>query len=178
MTSGIYQITNTITGDIYVGQSKNIAKRWDQHIFDLTARTHPVDLLQNLYDTHGLESFSFQILEVCSVTNLEAKEKQAINTIKPTANRMHKPAPHECVGIGALRVAAGLSITFVIRRVGISHFVLYVWEHRGTRLNKKSTFKTWQKRYKLAELYGCTEEDIDRAFEETRQWHESQQQAS
>ena len=29
--SGIYKITNTITGDFYIGSSKNIKSRWAAH---------------------------------------------------------------------------------------------------------------------------------------------------
>ena len=29
--SGVYKITNTITGDFYIGSSKNVKKRWVEH---------------------------------------------------------------------------------------------------------------------------------------------------
>ena len=29
--SGVYKITNTITGDFYIGSSKNIKQRWSVH---------------------------------------------------------------------------------------------------------------------------------------------------
>lgn len=30
--SGVYKITNTITGDSYIGSSKNVKDRWKAHI--------------------------------------------------------------------------------------------------------------------------------------------------
>ena len=29
--SGIYKITNTVTGDFYIGSSKDVKKRWNEH---------------------------------------------------------------------------------------------------------------------------------------------------
>ena len=29
--SAVYKITNTITGDFYIGSSKNVKKRWTNH---------------------------------------------------------------------------------------------------------------------------------------------------
>ena len=29
--SGVYKITNTVTGDFYIGSSKNIERRWKAH---------------------------------------------------------------------------------------------------------------------------------------------------
>ena len=40
MTSGIYKITNSHTGKSYIGQSKNIEKRINDHIKELNEGTH------------------------------------------------------------------------------------------------------------------------------------------
>lgn len=29
--SGVYKITNTVTGDFYIGSSKNVKRRWTEH---------------------------------------------------------------------------------------------------------------------------------------------------
>ena len=29
--SGVYKIANTITGDFYIGSSKNVKRRWESH---------------------------------------------------------------------------------------------------------------------------------------------------
>lgn len=37
---GIYKITNTINGKVYIGKSENIRHRWKQHICELNKNEH------------------------------------------------------------------------------------------------------------------------------------------
>ena len=55
MTSGIYMIRNKKTGQIYIGQSKNIEKRWLQH-----NNISDIDFDMRKY---GIDEFSFVVLE-------------------------------------------------------------------------------------------------------------------
>ena len=74
---GIYKIENLINGKIYIGQSRNIEKRWTAH------RTRPFNHNSNQYDhplyrsirKYGLENFSFVVLEQTSIENLDDREK-------------------------------------------------------------------------------------------------------
>ena len=63
--SGIYEIRNTDTGKVYVGQSKDIMSRWRDHIARLKNQKHDNQYLQNAWNKYGAESFSFLILETC-----------------------------------------------------------------------------------------------------------------
>jgi len=65
MTAGIYLITHTVTGDRYVGRSHTIERRWKSHIAQLQKRKHHSKAMQALADEYGINSFSFEILEVC-----------------------------------------------------------------------------------------------------------------
>jgi len=40
--SGIYKIQNTETGKCYIGQSKDIKKRWQQHLYLLKKISTPL----------------------------------------------------------------------------------------------------------------------------------------
>ena len=39
---GVYKITNTITGDFYIGSSKNVKKRWIAHKWPSKWNEHPI----------------------------------------------------------------------------------------------------------------------------------------
>ena len=66
-TSGIYKITNDRTGEVYVGQSNNIEKRWEQHEEELKNGTHHNSGLQE--DFNNGDSFTYEIIA-------EEKDKQ------------------------------------------------------------------------------------------------------
>jgi group I intron endonuclease len=74
---GIYKIENLINGKVYIGQSRNIEKRWVAH------RTRPFNQNSNQYDIplyrsirkYGLENFSFVVLEETQIEDLDNREK-------------------------------------------------------------------------------------------------------
>lgn len=81
MTSGIYKIENKKTGQIYIGQSKNIEKRFKKHCHIL-----PVDVDIAKY---GEENFDFDILEVVEEHNLKEREKFWIKGYSAYENEYH-----------------------------------------------------------------------------------------
>lgn len=77
MASGIYSITNTINGFRYIGQSKNIGKRWAEHLETMNKPNNR--LLYKAIEEYGIENFTFSILEICSEDLLDEKEKHYID---------------------------------------------------------------------------------------------------
>ena len=67
--TGIYKIENKINGKIYIGQSIHIQRRWMEHC---KPSTHSV--ISNAIKKYGKENFSFEVLEECSVEELNEKE--------------------------------------------------------------------------------------------------------
>jgi len=65
--SGIYKLTNKLDGKVYIGQSKDIKKRWRSYGWTNKGAANPH--LRNALKQHGLEGFIFEILEL-----LEGKE--------------------------------------------------------------------------------------------------------
>lgn len=62
--SGIYTITNKVTGKLYIGESLDIYRRWhDEHIPQLRKNCHYNKELQKDFNKYGEENFSFDILE-------------------------------------------------------------------------------------------------------------------
>ena len=62
---GIYKITNTINGKVYIGQSQNIAERWRAHrsrAFSEDGKNER-NLLYRAIRKYGLEIFEFSVIE-------------------------------------------------------------------------------------------------------------------
>lgn len=66
---GIYKIENLINHKIYVGQSIHIERRWNEHCFPSTK-----SIISKAIKKYGKENFSFQVLEQCSVEELDERE--------------------------------------------------------------------------------------------------------
>ena len=71
MNSGIYKITNLINSKKYIGKSVNLKRRLKQHKTGKYSNNH----LQNAIKKYGIENFTFQIIEFCSVENLSIRER-------------------------------------------------------------------------------------------------------
>ena len=71
--SGIYSITNTITGRVYIGKSVNIPDRWWSHL----ASEHNKELKDDL-NTSGIGSFTFRILALAPKSKLDSLEREYI----------------------------------------------------------------------------------------------------
>lgn len=82
---GVYRITNLKNGKFYIGSSTiNVHQRYNDHKSQLKAGIHPNIHLQRSYNKHGLEVFSFQVLEYC--TNVLEREQHYMDTLKPEYN--------------------------------------------------------------------------------------------
>lgn len=85
---GIYKITNTINGKQYIGQSINIEKRIKEHFWkasnmnDCSYNT----AIHQAIRKYGAENFEWNIVEECSIQDIDQKEQYYIklfNTLAP-----------------------------------------------------------------------------------------------
>lgn len=81
--SGIYVITNTKNGKVYIGKARDIHERYKEHKKKLCGNGHHNRHLQNAWNKYGEKSFKFQVLEYCSVEQLDEREKHFIAIYKP-----------------------------------------------------------------------------------------------
>ena len=84
--SGIYKITNTVTGDFYIGSSKNVKRRLAVHKCQSTWKNCPNNPMYLDMQKYGVDKFEFQILEEVEIEHLKEAEQQFIETLKPTYN--------------------------------------------------------------------------------------------
>ena len=84
--SAVYKITNTVTGDFYIGSSKNIKERWASHKWQSTWNRYPNKQLYKDMQKYGIDKFAFEILEVVEPEELKVTEQQFIELLEPTYN--------------------------------------------------------------------------------------------
>lgn len=71
---GIYLIRCNSENKIYIGQSKNIKKRYNGHIEKLRKNTHPNIYLQNAFNHYGEKDFSCETLYELLDENFDRKK--------------------------------------------------------------------------------------------------------
>ncbi len=82
-TPGIYRITNTLNGKVYVGSSDNTTKRMWVHRWMLRRGKHDNIMLQRTWDRDGESSFTFELLErVDDRAMLLIREQHWIDTLR------------------------------------------------------------------------------------------------
>ena len=86
MKSGIYQIINTITNDLYIGSSINLKYRKNRHSKDLRKGNHHSVILQRAVNKYGIINFKFRIIELCEKELLISKVQYYIHKLKPKYN--------------------------------------------------------------------------------------------
>ena len=74
MSVGIYKITSP-SGRVYIGQSKNIEKRFSTYRQDWFLKSKKQPRLRNSLNKYGVLYHKFEIVELCSVCDLDEKER-------------------------------------------------------------------------------------------------------
>ena len=85
-TSGVYKIVNTITGDFYIGSSKDVKQRWACHKCQSTWNKCPNNPMYQDMNKYGIDKFEFQILEEVESEKLKEAEQQFIEKLNPSYN--------------------------------------------------------------------------------------------
>lgn len=73
--TGVYKITNQETGECYIGQAADVAKRWKDHAkCGLGIDTPANNKLYKAIQDYGIWNFSWELLERCPKEQLNEKE--------------------------------------------------------------------------------------------------------
>lgn len=87
MSSGIYQIRNTLNDKCYIGSAVNLQRRWSLHLAALCCGQHRNSHLQRAFDKYGEATFSFIILEDVKDPEMLIKREQFyLDTLLPEYN--------------------------------------------------------------------------------------------
>ena len=84
--SAVYKITNTITGDFYIGSSKNVKLRWAHHKYQSSWNEQPTNPMYIDMQKYGLDKFDFEILAEVEEGKLKVTEQKFIELLNPTYN--------------------------------------------------------------------------------------------
>jgi len=80
---GIYKITCKVDGKVYVGGTKGLRQRKNQHFYMLKKGIHKNHKFQKAYNLYGKENFEFKILEFVDDKNkLDEREDYWTNKLK------------------------------------------------------------------------------------------------
>lgn len=92
MTCGIYKITNKINGHSYIGLSKDIEKRFNDHKIKAFSSKRKDDIEKVLYKAirkYGINNFNFEILEECEEEVLKEREIYWIKFYNTYEDKFH-----------------------------------------------------------------------------------------
>ena len=94
---GIYKITHTATGRIYVGSAIIFSRRWYDHRRTLRRGTHKNPHLQRAWLKYGEQAFAFDVLElVADPQALVGREQVWLDVLRPDFNLC--PTAGNCFG--------------------------------------------------------------------------------
>ena len=85
----VYKITNIVTGDFYIGSSKNVKERWRSHKKPSVWKRHPNNPMYLDMQKFGVDKFEFQVIAEVEPDKLKEMEQQFIETLKPNYNQMN-----------------------------------------------------------------------------------------
>ena len=84
--SGVYKIENTVTGDFYIGSSRDIKQRWANHKYHSSWKKCSNILYRDM-QKYGVENFKFTILCEVEPEQLTVMEQKMIEELHPTYNK-------------------------------------------------------------------------------------------
>jgi group I intron endonuclease len=87
MISGVYKISSITKPErCYIGSTKNLYKRWEQHLVMLNDNKHHSKKLQRHYNKYGKADFQFTLIVGCDINDLISTEQYFIDIYKPYFN--------------------------------------------------------------------------------------------
>ena len=97
----IYKITNTINNKGYVGKTaQKPEKRWKAHLY--SAKTNGPMAISRAIRKHGEKNFKFEVIEECSVEEMNLKETYWIGRLDTFKNGYNSTLGGEGI-VGAIR---------------------------------------------------------------------------
>lgn len=109
MKTGVYRIRHKKSGAAYIGASVDITNRFTHHRFRLRRGMH-CERLQYIFDKYGEDSLVFEILMLCSRSQLHRnemacmkKERRLLNIVAPGRKHRHSEESRERMRLSRAR---------------------------------------------------------------------------
>lgn len=83
---GIYIIKNKVNDKFYVGSSKQLLKRLQEHRCRFKKKDGINKYIQNAYDKYGEENFEYSIIEYCEICDRLDREQYYLTLLEPEYN--------------------------------------------------------------------------------------------
>lgn len=93
---GIYAIRCEVSGNAYVGSSRDVRSRWNAHRSELRSGRHHCLALQFSWVKHGESAFRFEFLEECPEELLLEREQSHLDSgafVYNSAREVRSPSP-------------------------------------------------------------------------------------
>jgi group I intron endonuclease len=135
--SGIYKILNTVTGDFYIGSSKDCAFRWQRHRWLLKQGIHHNQHLQRAWAKYGRDAFTFDVVIEVTVEQLVETEQSFLDQYLPTYN-ISKSADRPSGTLGRRWKLSEESR----RRISLGHIGLQMTEEHLANMRKPRSEET------------------------------------
>lgn len=141
---GVYKIVNIVNNKIYVGSSKDVENRWQQHRNQLQNNQHGNTHLQNAWNMYGSKNFIFEVIEECEPKLQFEREQYYLDTLNPFNDR----------GYNIVRQISKeyYSDNYIIRKCDMCHNEYHTFSHLSKYCDKckklieestKDWWKTW-----------------------------------
>lgn len=85
---GVYQIKNLVNGNIYVGSSKDIIRRWKEHFREIKLKKHGNKYFQRSVLKYGYDSFECSVLIETDEEHRIENEQKTVDLLSKT-NRLY-----------------------------------------------------------------------------------------
>lgn len=82
-SGGIYRITCTANGKIYIGSAMDFNKRWRNHRVGLNNNNHSNRYMQSAWNKYGESAFIFEIVEFVMPWSILDREQYWLDKLKP-----------------------------------------------------------------------------------------------
>lgn len=141
MKSGIYSISNTVNGKLYVGSTNNISVRWNKHRALLRHNKHQNTHLQSAWNKYGEESFEFSIIEECSIESLIEREQYFIDKLGPEYNQTKVAGKVEMTSSRRKKLSDSVSKAYQENRIVRMTKRVYQYDLKGNYIGEFNSLK-------------------------------------
>lgn len=166
--SGAYIIRNSQSSKVYIGSAENLKRRKKAHFGKLYGNRHENGHLQNSYNKHGKDCFTFEVLERCTMDVLIEREQKHMDcyefkelyNINPTAGSSKGMTLSKTARNKMSRIRSNISDE---TRAKMSASRKGVPTYRPNRLRNVQQFKNGSLVFEYENAQDCSE-NIDYAY--------------